>query len=116
MKKIKKERRLGIVFLIIFFTGFIADVFFITPDKFYTDWVSDVRLFLLLLLWLFIVKISHFTSIATFKLTLIFLFALSFFFIFFRDHIATERLASWIYFFLFTGVIQQLFESRKQAS
>lgn len=116
MKKISDKIELKLAFLIVFFIGFVADAFFMTPEKSYTDWVSDVRLFSLLLLWLFIGKISRFTSIATFKITLIFLIVLSFLFIFFRDSSSTERLASWIYFFLIIGVVQQFFESRKKIS
>jgi len=110
MKTINKV----IVFLlIVFFICFSVDIFFIKPENSYTDWYSDVRLFFPLILWLLIKKISHFTSVTTFKLVLIFLVIFSIFFIFFRDHYAVERLVSWIYIYLIVGVIQQLFEAKK---
>ena len=102
------------IFFVLFFIGFIADVFLIKPQQSYTDWSSDARLFLLLLLWLIIWRTSGFTSITTIALTLLFLTIFSFLFIFFRDHYSVERIASWIYVYLATGVIQQLLESRKK--
>jgi hypothetical protein len=108
----KKTNGLGIFLLAIFSIGFIADAFFIKPENIYTDWGSDLRLFFLLLLWFFIGKIFNFSSIATLKLTLLFLVILSFSFIFFRDYFFTERLASWVYIYLAAGVIQQLLEIR----
>lgn len=102
-----------IVFLVVFLTGFIADAFFVKLQNTYTDWGADARLFLLLTLWVIIAKASRYTSTATFKLTLAFLTILSFFFIFFRGHPSIERLASWVYIYMATGVIQQLFEARR---
>jgi len=116
MKIVMNKIYLHLIFLAIFFSGFIVDVFFIKPENTYTDWVSDIRLFSLLFLWLIIWKISRFTSIATFKITLILIVILSFLFIFFPGNPSSERLASWIYVFLATGVIQQLFEVRKKRS
>lgn len=99
--------------LLVFFIGFIVDVFFMPPIMSYTDWGSDIRLFLSLILWILIVKMSNFTSIATFKVTLVFLVFLSFLFIFNRESSYTERVASWVYIYLATGIIQQLFEAIK---
>lgn len=106
-------KKFNIILLIFFFAGFIWDIFFIplTPNS-YTDWVADIRLFIFLILWIFIERISSFTSIATFKLTLLFLIIFSILFVFFRQLPAIERVGSWIYIFLATGVIQQLFEAK----
>lgn len=98
-----------LVLLLLFFAGFIYDVFFIVPAF---ALVSDMRLFSLLLLWIFLSKISNFNGTATFKITLIFTCILSVLFIFYRDNPSIERLASWVYIYLATGVIQQLLEAR----
>lgn len=111
----KKVNEIGILLLMVFFIGFIADIFFIVPIQSYKDWGSDARLFILLILWIIVVKVSRFTSIATFRLTLLFLAVLSFLFIFFREYHSTERVASWVYIYLATGVIQQLFEARRKS-
>ena len=111
---LKKSSEFRTFLYLFFFIGFLADVFFIKRENTYTDWGSDVRLFLLLFLWLFIWKILHYTSFTTFKLAGLFLTFLSAFFIFFRDHSSVERLASWVYIYLATGVIQQLFEVKRR--
>lgn len=110
----KKTSQLKVFLLIIFLSGFIADVFFIKVENTYKDWGSDLRLFLLLILWVLIVKVFKFSSFETFKLTLIFMSILSLIFIFFRSNIYTERLASWVYVYLVIGVVQQLFEKTKK--
>ncbi len=107
------DNRFQILLLVGFFVGFILDVFFIIPSF---DWGSDTRLFSLLLLWVFLCIISNFTSKATFKVAIGFLFVLYIFFLFFKTNPALERVASWLYFFLLIGVIQQFFESRKKSS
>lgn len=109
----KKTNELGVFLLMIFSTGFIADVFFI-PTTF--DIRSDIRLFFLLALWIFLSRISHFTSQATFKVTIGFLIILCFLFLFFHTDLSIERVASWMYVFLLIGVIQQFFELRTKAS
>jgi len=113
MKRIN-SKSIGTALLMIFLIGFVADAFFIVPENSYTDWISDIRLFALLLLWIVIIKISHFTSIATFKIALVFIVILSFLFVFFPNIYSVERITSWIYLFLVTGVIQQLFEAKKK--
>lgn len=111
MKAVKK---FNVVLIIIFFIGFIWDIFFIplAPNS-YTDWVGDLRLFAFLILWIFIGKLSRFTSFTTFKLALAFLIIFSILFVFFRENPAIERVGSWIYIYLATGVIQQLFETKR---
>lgn len=111
MKTVKK---FNVILLIFFLTGFIWDVFFmpLAPNS-YTDWGADIRVFIFLILWIFIGKISGFTSFATFKLTLLFLIVFSTLFVFFRELSAIERVGSWIYIYLATGVVQQLFETRR---
>lgn len=109
---VKKNDALRNILLTAFFIGFVVDVFFFSSAT--LDFVGDLRLFSLLLLWLFVSKLYRLTSVSTFKLTLVFLFILFFLFIFFRDKPCTERIASWIYVYLFIGVIQQLFESGKE--
>lgn len=101
---------LQILLMSIFFLGVFADVFFIWKNL---DWGSDIRLFCITAFWLVVGKMFRLTSIATFKVTLVFLVVLSIFFIFLRDHPSVERLASWVYVFLAVGVVQLLFESRK---
>lgn len=100
------------ILLTFFFIGFIGDVFFLSTAT--LDFIGDVRLFSLVIFWLIISKFFRLTSIATFKLTLVFLIILFFLFIFFRDKPFVERVASWIYVYIFVGVVQQLYEARKQ--
>ena len=97
--------------LTVFFLGFLADVFFFPSTLSYA---SDIRLLILSLLWLLICKTARFSSIATFKITLVFLGFLSVLFIFFREHTSVERIASWVYIYLAIGIVQQLLESRKE--
>ena len=98
-----------IVLLLLFFAGFIYDVFFIAPAF---NLVSDVRLFSFVLLWLFLSKISNFSSKSTFKVTIGFLIILFFLFLFFKTSTILDRVSSWIYIFLCIGVVQQFLESR----
>lgn len=109
-KAVRKSDGFQIFLLMVFFVGFIVDVFFI-PTTF--ELRSDIRLFSLLLLWIFLSRIAHFTSRATFKVAIGFLIILFLTFLFFRTNPASERVASWIYFFLLIGVIQQFLESRR---
>ena len=106
----KKVNEFKILLLPVFLVGFVVDVFFYPVVL---DWGSDFRLFLIVLLWIFIVKRSHFGSRATFKIALGFLVLLFTLFVFFSSHPAIERIASWIYIFLLIGIIQQFFEPRK---
>lgn len=99
--------------LLVFLVGFVVDVFFYPVVL---DWGSDFRLFSIVLLWIFIVKFSHFSSRATFKLAILFLILLFILFVFFSSNPAIERIASWIYIYLFIGIIQQFFEVGKKSS
>ena len=101
---------LRILLMGVFFLGVSADVFYIWKNL---DWGSDIRLFCITAFWLVIGKMFRLTSIATFKVTLVFLVVLSIYFIFLREHPSVERLASWVYISLAIGVVQQLWESRK---
>lgn len=102
-----------VALLLLFFAGFIYDVFFIAPAF---NLGSDLRLFFLALLWLFLSKFSHFSSKSTFKVTIGFLFILFFLFLFFQTNPILDRVSSWIYIFLCIGVIQQFFEAKKKPS
>lgn len=106
----KKGNEFQVLLLIIFVIGFLTDVFYF---PIVLDWGSDFRLFFLVILWLFIVRISRFSSRATFKLSLGFLILLFALFMVSRDYPPTERIASWIYIFLAIGIAQQLFEKPK---
>jgi len=110
MRKVDEFR---VFLLVLFLISFIVDVFFV-PSTF--DLGSDARLFFLVLLWLFLSKLSHFTSRSTFKVTMGFLTILFFFFLFSRTSPILDRVASWIYIFLCIGVVQQFLESRMQNS
>lgn len=100
------------LFLTVFFIGLSVDVFLLPSST--LSIATDVRLLILLFFWLFLVRTLRFTSIATFKLTLVILIVLSIIFIFAPDNQSVERLASWVYILLVTGVVQQFFESRKE--
>ncbi len=104
----RKADEFQVFLLVLFLISFIVDVFFV-PSTF--DLGSDARLFSLVLLWLFLSKLSHFTSKSTFKVTIGFLIILFFFFLFFRTSPILDRIASWIYIFLCIGVVQQFLES-----
>lgn len=108
----KKFQELKIFLLLLFFAGFVIDVFYYPIVM--LDWQSDIRLFLIISLWLFIVKVSHFSSRATFKISFGFLILLFVLLVFFSDHPGIERIASWIYVFLLIGIIQQVFESKRK--
>lgn len=107
MKKIKEFK---VLLLVVFLIGFIIDIFFFPVVL---DVASDLRLFFIVFLWLFIVKASHFSSRATFKIALLFLILLSVLFFFSTINPQIERIASWIYIFLLIGIIQQFFETGK---
>lgn len=107
----KHSKGVQILLLLVFLAGFMIDIFYFPITL---DWGSDSRLLLLVILWLFFVKLSHFNSRATFKVALIFLMLLSLLFIFSRDFPPIERIASWIYIFLAIGILQQLFENPKK--
>lgn len=109
----KKGWELQIFLLVIFFIGFIVDIFFIIPTF---DYGSDLRLFSLALLWVFLCKLSHFPSTATFKVAIGFLIVLFTYFLFFPTNLAIERVGSWIYLFLTVGVVQQFFEKPKSSA
>lgn len=107
----RKGDEFGLFLLVFFLIGFTIDVFFV-PSTF--DLGSDGRLFFLVLLWLFLSHVSHFTSKATFKIAIGFLAILFFLFLFFRTTPILDRVASWIYIFLCIGIVQQFVESKKQ--
>jgi len=92
--------RYRVATLFFFIIGITVDIFFIHAP-------SDIRLFLLLLLWLINSKVYGFNSTTTFKITFIYLVILLFLFIFFRNSYMSERMATWIYLFLTVGIIQQ---------
>lgn len=106
-------KRFQIVLLLLFFAGFIYDVFFIIPAF---TLVSDIRLFSLLLLWIFLSKISGFNSMATLKITIGLVIVMFLLFIFFPTNPAIERVGAWFYMFLLIAIVQQFFESKKQVS
>lgn len=103
-------KRFQVIFLLLFFAGFIYDVFFIIPAF---TLASDIRLFSLLLIWIFLSKISGFNSIATLKIAIGLLIVMFLLFIFFPTNQLAERVGSWFFMFLLIAIIQQFFESRK---
>lgn len=107
----KKNDGLRSVLLTFFLIGFIGDVFYFYNTL---DYMSDLRLLFFVIFWLFISKVSKFSSTATFKINLVFLGLLSVLFIFFREQPSIDRVASWVYIYLFLGVLQQLFEMNKK--
>jgi len=96
----------SMTFFSIFAIAIFADLFLFAQS-------SDVRYALLILFWLIIVRTLRLQSDATFKLTLGFLGILFLFFIFDRTSLVTEKIATWIYLFLWVGVIQQWLELKK---
>lgn len=108
---LKRTKSLHVFLLMIFVIGALVDIFFIPVPAFTLQ--SDFRLFLLLFLWIFLSKISDFNSSATLKIALGFVIILYILFISSNVHPALDRAASWVYFFLVIGIIQQFFESRK---
>jgi len=101
-----------LLLLSIFSLGFIGDVFFLSKTS---DWGSDIRLAALTIFWLIIGRLNKFHSTATFKLTLVFLILLAFLFTFFQTHPSVERVATWVYIYLFIGIVQQFWEVRKES-
>lgn len=92
--------------LMLFFIGVFVDV--LLPVG------SDIRLFFLLLLWIFIIQLFAFKSTVTFKVALSLLGVLFFLFFFDRNHPILDRFSTWIYFFLLIGIIQQFRELSSQ--
>lgn len=86
-----------------FFFGVLIDLFNAAEN-------SDIRLFPLLFLWIITTKVFRFKSDMTLKLALGFLGLLFLIFVFSRGSIAGERVAVWIYFFLWIGIGQQFIE------
>lgn len=104
-------KELGGLLFFLFGIWFLVDVFFIIPTQ---DYGSDARIFLLVFLWIIAAKIIHLRSTETFKLTLAFLILLAFLFIFFPKHTSMERIATYVYIYLFAGIVQQFLELRKE--
>ena len=104
--------QLSYILLTLFSIGALVDVFLMSSPT--LSYGSDLRIFLLLCFWLFIVKVGRLGSIATFKLALIFLAILFFLFTFFRTQPSVERTATWIYLLLLIGIIQQFFDVKKE--
>lgn len=104
-------KRFQIVLLLLFFAGFIYDVFFTIPVL---SLMSDIRLFFLLLLWIFLNKISGFNSMATLRITIGLLLVMFLLFIFFPMTQLSERVGSWFYMFLLIAIIQQFLEAKNQ--
>ncbi|OGH34573.1 MAG: hypothetical protein A2958_00020 [Candidatus Levybacteria bacterium RIFCSPLOWO2_01_FULL_38_13] len=102
--KILKPFRM--MLLMLFFIGVFVDV--LLPVG------SDIRLFPLLLLWIFIIQFFAFKSTATLKVALGFLGVVFFLFLFARNHPSLDRFSTWIYFFLLIGIIQQFREISSQ--
>lgn len=100
------------VLFFLFCIGVIIDVFYMSSLP--MSYSSDLRIFFLLAVWLFVEKIWKFGSVATFKVALVFLVVLFFLFTFFRTQPSVERVATWIYLLLLIGIIQQFLEIRKE--
>lgn len=92
-------------------------IFFIgaSVDLFYFQVSSDLRLFLLIALWVVVTRIYGLKSDSTFKLALGFLGLLFVFFIFNRNDPVTDKITTWIYLLLIVGVIQQFVEIKNKA-
>lgn len=110
----KIEKKLGFLLLIVFSVVFFMDSFFIKPENTYTDWYSDVRLFSVLVVWLLISRLFRFGGNETLRISFLILVLLSLFFTYNLDTVIRERLASYLYVFLVTGVTQQLFEIKRK--
>lgn len=85
-------------------------------DLLYFPATSDIRYFILGLLWFFITATYRLKSTHTILVVLGLIILLFFFYLFDRNSQITERIATWIYILLFFGLIQQIVEIRKQSS
>lgn len=99
MFSLKILRRFRFVLIIIFLIGVIIDIF--------SNANSDMSLLLLCALWILTIKLFNFKSATTFKITFVFLVALFFLFLINPDQKPIERVATWIFLFLFLGIFQQ---------
>lgn len=99
-------RPFRMLMLVLFLIAILVDTLLPIP--------SDIRLFLLLFLWLLIIHLFSFKSTATFKVALGFLAVLFFIFLFARNNPSLDRLSTWVYFFLLIGIIQQFREIASQ--
>lgn len=96
---IKPLRRFRFFFITIFFVGVIIDI--------YLNINADMSLLLLCALWILVIKLFNYKSATTFKVTLVFLFGLFSLFVINPDQNPIERIATWIFIFLFLGIFQQ---------
>ena len=96
---LKQLRRFRFFLITIFFIGVIVDIF--------SNANSDASLLMLCVLWILIIKLFNFKSAKTFKVTLAFLVTLFLLFIISPDQKPIERVATWIFLFLFLGIFQQ---------
>ena len=110
MYLVRLKKYTKIILPILFILGFIEDVFYIVPTK---EYGSDIRLFVLLAVWVGISLLFKFKSITNFKLLLFFLIILIFLFIFYPTSPSVERLALWVYMYFLIGIIQQFLELKR---
>ncbi|MCL4418659.1 hypothetical protein M1146_00995 [Patescibacteria group bacterium] len=106
MSSEKKIIKIRLPLAIILFLGLIADLFYFSIP-------TDLRLFTLLLIWIIVVRAYRMASSSTFKLTLLLFVLLFISFLFKRESILNERISTWIYLLLATGVIHQFFEFKQ---
>lgn len=96
-----KSQKTTILNLMVF--GIIADIVFVPTN-------SDVRLFTIFFLYVGCILFFKLKSKLTFALSLLFVCIMFISFIFTGTSVATEKAAVWIFFFVLTGIIQQLKE------
>lgn len=94
--------------LVLFSLLLFFDVF-----KFKGTPTADLRIGIIVALWIIVLNLYKLKSIATFQLTLGCISILLYLYIFARTEYSLERTATWVYMFLVVGIIQQFLELRR---
>lgn len=96
-----KIQKATILNLVIF--GIVADIVFVPTN-------SDIRLFIIFFLYVSCILFFKLKSKLTFALSLLLVCIMFLLFLFTGTSVKTEKAAVWIFFFILTGIIQQLKE------
>lgn len=91
-----------------------AIVLIIMGHIFFSNIKSDILIFGLLGLYIFSVNLYKLKSKTTFLICFFLLAAFSSLFIFTKTSDSTEKAAVWLFLFLFTGIIQELWQLKNE--
>lgn len=99
-------------FVTIYLIFTLGDIFLLFSQL---DLASDIRLFILLIVWIVMIFVLKSKSTVTYSLILGYICLLLFTLLFFQTKPFSERLVSLIFFFLWIGIIQKYFELKNES-